>query len=402
MHPIWALSVKGALLLWPFGLLLLILAAILCLSWYPRFLGISGGAAFRVLLVALGIVAIIITLQFANAPWVIGEHNGIGALPILGAQTWLVLLLVPLLVKLYRKWVGGHLTAEEQLPGVEGMRAWLRGGNLVCALGIAVCAWAGFAYSFWGVLALTLMGLLAYPVVHTLTQPATPIPPLLSKADDLSQERERVLRMLEEGKITAEESAELVNALGQTVAPRPPPPPEISPSRKMMLVGVALVLIGFFLPWFSLNPGLELTRLAGRMTSWMGSVSPRVINLGPPLSGHPRWLAEAGGCVSNWRRGQSRFGLADPGAGHRRGGRVLSALARGRRYSASHDRRPAGVWGSALDLLGHTEPALRERRVGPCACGLRAGVAWCDQGQAAHGVELNQPARRFRKPSRTA
>jgi hypothetical protein len=182
----------------------------------------------------------------------------------------LVLFAVPFLVNLYLKWIAGHLTEAEKASGMEGVRAWLRGGNLVCALVISLCAWLGFGYSFWGMLALTLMALLAYPLLNMASDSFKPVEP---KTDNLSPERERVLKMLDDGKITASESAELLNALSHTVQPARPQASASSPQRKMILTGLVLLLIGFFLPWFSYNPDDEMARLLGGMQEKMNQIS---------------------------------------------------------------------------------------------------------------------------------
>jgi hypothetical protein len=65
--------------------------------------------------------------------------------------------------------------------------------------------------------------------------------------------------MLEEGKITAEEAAELLSALGQTLPAATAVEPW-TPGRKLMLAGAAVVLVGFFLPWFSFNTVEEMRR----------------------------------------------------------------------------------------------------------------------------------------------
>jgi hypothetical protein len=36
-------------------------------------------------------------------------------------------------------------------------------------------------------------------------------------------------------------------------------------SQRLMLIGAALVALGFFLPWFVINPGQEASRLMGQM-----------------------------------------------------------------------------------------------------------------------------------------
>jgi hypothetical protein len=170
----------------------------------------------------------------------------------------LPLFAIPFLIKLYQRWIGNRLSDAEKAPGMDGIRAWLSGGNLFCALFIAIFASIGYSYSFWGILALTVMALLAYPILNMASTSFQP-PPV--KTDVPSPERERVLRMLDEGKITAEETAELLNALGHTVqSPRASSSTAGEPHRKMVLVGLALLLIGFFLPWFSINLGDEMAR----------------------------------------------------------------------------------------------------------------------------------------------
>jgi hypothetical protein len=60
-------------------------------------------------------------------------------------------------------------------------------------------------------------------------------------------ERDRILKMVEQGKISSEESTELLDALGRANALRGQD--RFSPADITMLVGVALVVLGFFLPW---------------------------------------------------------------------------------------------------------------------------------------------------------
>jgi len=107
-------------------------------------------------------------------------------------------------------------------------------------------------------MALTFGLLLAYPLLNMASQSAQPAS--TGQAEDLSSEREKVLQLLEAGKISAVESAELLNALTHSTPPPPKPAAEINPQRKMVLLGAALLLIGFFLPWFSINTGEEMNR----------------------------------------------------------------------------------------------------------------------------------------------
>jgi hypothetical protein len=77
-------------------------------------------------------------------------------------------------------------------------------------------------------------------------------------------ERDRILKMVEQGKITTEESAELLDALGRANALRGQD--RFSPVDITVLVGVALVVLGFLLPWA--NVRIEIPSLFGeRVTS---------------------------------------------------------------------------------------------------------------------------------------
>ena len=62
-----------------------------------------------------------------------------------------------------------------------------------------------------------------------------------------SSERARILRMVEEGKITAEEGGDLLEAMGKSSALRGQD--RFSRLDMAILCGVALVVMGFFLPW---------------------------------------------------------------------------------------------------------------------------------------------------------
>ncbi len=70
-------------------------------------------------------------------------------------------------------------------------------------------------------------------------------------------ERERTLRMVEEGKITAEESAELLEAMGRSNAMRGQD--RFTRLDVLVLFGVAMVILGFFLPWVHIRMQLDNT-----------------------------------------------------------------------------------------------------------------------------------------------
>jgi hypothetical protein len=195
----------------------------------------------------------------------------------------LSLLTIPFITRLYLKWIGGRLTEAEKLSGIDGVRAWLGVGNIICAVLIPVCVWQLFGISLFAMLALTFGLLLAYPLLNMASQSAQPAS--AAPAEDLSSEREKVLQLLEAGKINAEESAELLNALSHSAPPPPKPAAAINPSRKMVLLGAALLLIGFFLPWFTVNVGDEMYQLSSQIKQ----------NLNPTLS----MLANAPGMRMN-------------------------------------------------------------------------------------------------------
>jgi hypothetical protein len=110
-------------------------------------------------------------------------------------------------------------------------------------------------------LALPLMALLAFPVLNTALE-TTSLQNAAPAGDALSPERERVLKMLDDGKITAQESAELLNALAQS-APACAPQRAPAPHRKIVWIGAALLVMGFFLPWFEFSMSNMAPYVAG-------------------------------------------------------------------------------------------------------------------------------------------
>jgi hypothetical protein len=182
----------------------------------------------------------------------------------LACTAFLIIFAVPLGIKLYRAWIGIQVSPEEKAPGSIGVRAWLTPANLIISAIIAACAAGAYDYQFLAVLVLLVGCLLIQPIINTASDPASA--PALAAAPEptLTAEREKVLSLLENGRITAEESADLLNALGSTAHSVKPPTP-VSRQQRMALIGAALVLLGFFLPWLSYNPGKELSRMTGQM-----------------------------------------------------------------------------------------------------------------------------------------
>lgn len=72
-------------------------------------------------------------------------------------------------------------------------------------------------------------------------------------------ERARILRMIEEGKITSEEGSDLLEAMGRSSAMQGQD--RFSRLDIAILCGVALVVVGFFLPWVYIRmPGTMMVR----------------------------------------------------------------------------------------------------------------------------------------------
>lgn len=281
----------------PSNLVQLAAIGLLCFAvflWYRRFLRIGAGAALLLMLVTalLGLTFAsngfppfrhgpLISFGLQSGPFVSSgfwspylEGYGPGPLnPII--YRWLFLVFtVPFLAKLYLKWVRGRLTEPEKEDGQKAIQAWFSGGNLVCVFLIAFWGMLGFGYSFIGLLVLGVAALLLYPIITLTTQPVGPVS---DSAESLTEERERILKMLEDGKINAEESAELLNALGATVRLPAHRSHGITSAQRLIVIGAALVVIGFSLPWFSFYRGQSipwflvlLLALSAALMPWLG------------------------------------------------------------------------------------------------------------------------------------
>jgi len=76
-------------------------------------------------------------------------------------------------------------------------------------------------------------------------------------------ERKRIMEMVEAGKISSEEGKELLDALGRSSALRGEE--KFSRPDVVMLVAVALVVLGFFLPWVHIR---STTPMFGRISGY--------------------------------------------------------------------------------------------------------------------------------------
>ena len=178
-----------------------------------------------------------------------------------------------LILRLWGRWIGGRATPAEREPGAAGIRAWFCASNVTVGALIVVCAWLAHDVSpLLGAIVIATL-LAADPLLRMQTaaiaaaETGTSTPRV---GEDLSAEREKIVSMLEAGKLTPEESAELLQALGESSRPAARPVP-LTGSQRLMLIGAALVALGFFLPWFVINPGKELNRLTQQMQSSMSS-----------------------------------------------------------------------------------------------------------------------------------
>ena len=171
----------------------------------------------------------------------------------------LVLFAVAFCLRLYRKWLDGDLTEEERAGGTRGLRAWLSPANLFVAAVISYLAWFSLGWPLILMLVATVGALVAWPALHSDHRTTQNLRTDMTDQNS-SREREKVLSLLESGKITAEESAELLQALAAASPARQPAPPESSRSV-LGIAGAVLVLVGFFLPWFSFSPAEKAATL---------------------------------------------------------------------------------------------------------------------------------------------
>lgn len=180
----------------------------------------------------------------------------------------IILFIAALTLRLWGRWVGDKASAEERLPGLPGIRAWFCTSNVTVGILIVVCAWFGDDVSPL-VSALGIGALLAAaPLLRMESLVSAPAPVPLT--EDMSAEREKIVSMLEAGKLTVDESAELLQALGASKH-AVPPKVALTGGQRLMLIGAAMVTFGFFLPWFAFNPGAEAGRMMNQMQKSLGS-----------------------------------------------------------------------------------------------------------------------------------
>ncbi len=250
-----------------------ILLLISGLFWFQAYTGLSRGKALLALsasvLASAWRILVPVTLHGS------GYHHGSAdeVFPYFASGAAMVFL-TAFALRLWGRWVGEKTTAEERQPGLPGVRAWFCTANVIVGLLVVLTLWYGFDLSPSLIAVAVVAALAAYPLLSM--EPAPPATPPV--ADDLSAEREKILAMLEAGKLTPDESAELLQALRET-APVPTRQIPLTGGQRLILIGAALVALGFFLPWFVFNPGKEMGRMMGQMQSTITSSIGGTVNL---------------------------------------------------------------------------------------------------------------------------
>lgn len=204
----WAISLFPIVIL--FGIMTLFILAVI----YKRYLASSFGKGLLVSFIAIiacfaAILTPILLITYADQQHQVVKLTTSLVLVNYIPRGLLFLFAVPFAFKMFDKWINNRLTDQESIPGVDGVRAWLGAGNVICIIGIAFCAWKGYESSFWLTLFILLALTIAYPIINLLSHRGT------APREDLSRARDKILQMLEEGKISSAESAELLKALGE-------------------------------------------------------------------------------------------------------------------------------------------------------------------------------------------
>lgn len=252
----------------------------------------SFGRGLRLMLAGLVLGDAIMVSQFARWTRSIGPYgydHGVAPILVLLTTFLTVVCTMPLAINLLDQIEGlrsGDAIAASGTPGAapERGRPWLSGWNYFWIGGATLCAAVGFEGSLWVILlaAFTAVAVGTAIFAGSATRPGVASdPPPAVPAEDLSAERARVLRLLEEGKINAEECGELLTALAESG--RGPAPRPVSPARKLVVAGAALVFIGFLLPWFNINLGQVMKETQDQLSKMMPNALPGSVRVTPNM-----------------------------------------------------------------------------------------------------------------------
>jgi hypothetical protein len=214
-------------------------------------------------------------------------HSNQGPVITLGMMI-LANLSIALLAKLYRAAVLGIATPEERAPGIPGVRAWLSPVNILTVVGLSVSGYMATDWGYFNNFLVGMVALLAYPLTNSVMQQsnaASAAPESASSFKAPAEERQRVLALVEAGKITGEDGAELLTALAQSQAASVATSAPLSAPRRIMLAGAATALVGFFFPWFTINVSQAAHEMMNNVQQGMpqfpGGAAPNLSFSGP-------------------------------------------------------------------------------------------------------------------------
>ncbi len=241
-----------------FYFLLAGMSAVVSWFFYRRYAAMSRGGAW---LACLGTLCVAAGLVIRRIP---GEHDmwGDGRQSFYWSNLCVVLLClfgVPFVVRLWGKWMGGRATEIERQPGAASWRAWLAGRHVIYSISLAALAYQGCNIPLGIGLLILISALALYPAIQAIAQSGSaPASPAFIRP--ISAEREKVMDLLAAGRITAEECAELLNALGASATVESTRSTKVDSPQRLVLIGAGALLFSFFLPWFVIDPRQEMTR----------------------------------------------------------------------------------------------------------------------------------------------
>jgi hypothetical protein len=252
---------------WSF-LLLLAMVAAACSGYFLfiRYAGLPPRKAFGAWLIAVAAALVGWLFRYRalrDSQIVDRDSLIIGSM----AAGFFLFLTTAFVLRLHRQWLAASPDAAEKPVDANPFRTWFTLGNLFLVVLLTFLGWLGFGIPISVTLLLTCGALALKPLFAFGREPS------LLPVDGPSSEREKILSLLETGKITADESAELLNALRAATAMQPQSARPLSLSRRLALLGAACVVVGFFLPWFSFSLGLELSRVVQQAPPAMNTFS---------------------------------------------------------------------------------------------------------------------------------
>ena len=229
-----------------------LVASVAAIVFYAPYIGVTKRngvfVALATLLLAggVGIMRAIATethpLTVQYGPW----HENDGFL-VAECSFLFVMAVVPFLGKLFVELGNANADGTHKTRGARGTAGrWPGVGDVILTTSMAV-----FGSGAFGISILTTLGICAAVLAIPAILYSGEEPPKVADNIEHAASRERILQMLADGKITAEDSIGLLNAIGASTASQQTSEP--ARGRKLLFLGAALVLVGFFLPWFNIK-----------------------------------------------------------------------------------------------------------------------------------------------------